>query len=138
MTDYNLERFLGAQAPVYSDVLRELGAGRKTSHWMWFIFPQITGLGFSQMAQRYAISGREEAAAYAAHPVLGARLRECAALVNEIEGSTIHQIFGSPDDLKFRSSMTLFSLTAGQREIFQAALDKYFSGEGDALTLARL
>src|SRR3954469_25755775 len=107
---YDLQRFIEAQAPVYERVCQELRDGRKTSHWMWFVFPQIAGLGLSSMSQRYAIRDRDEARAYDAHPVLGPRLRECTALVNAVEGRTAHQIFGSPDDVKFRSSMTLFSL----------------------------
>lgn len=105
---------------------------------MWFVFPQIAGLGSSPMAQRYAIRSRAEAAAYAEHPVLGARLRECTGLVNNLAGRTAHQIFGSPDDIKFRSSMTLFASCASNSQIFQDALDRYFGGEGDPLTLARL
>ena len=135
---FNLQRFVGAQSPVYEQVLRELRAGRKTSHWMWFVFPQIEGLGYSPMAQRYAIRGRAEAEAYAAHPVLGPRLRECTTLVNAVEGKTANQVFGSPDDLKFRSCMTLFRYCAPDWQVFQAALDKYFGGAGDTLTLARL
>jgi uncharacterized protein (DUF1810 family) len=135
---YSLERFVQAQDAVYERVCDELRAGRKTSHWMWFIFPQIAGLGYSGMAQRYAISNRAEAVAYADHPVLGARLRECTGLVNAVKGLTVSQIFGSPDDLKFRSSMTLFALTASAPQTFQGALDKYFDGQGDPLTLARL
>src|SRR5438477_13206340 len=106
---FDLQRFLDAQSRIYPRVLAELRAGRKTSHWMWFIFPHIAGLGASTMSRHYAISGREEAAAYAAHPVLGPRLRECTALVNEVQGKTALEILGSPDDLKFRSCMTLFS-----------------------------
>ena len=135
---HNLQRFVDAQEPVYDQVRRELRAGRKASHWMWFIFPQIAGLGYSAMARRYAVSGPEEAAAYAAHPVLGARLKECAALVNAVEDRTLHQIFGSPDDMKFRSCMTLFAACAPDAEVFVEALDKYFGGEGDPLTTARL
>jgi uncharacterized protein (DUF1810 family) len=135
---FDQQRFVDAQAPVYEQVLRELRAGRKQSHWMWFVFPQIAGLGYSPMAVRYAISDREEAAAYDAHPVLGARLRECTALVNQVEGRTAHQIFGSPDDLKFRSCMTLFSLCAADARVFQDALDTYFNGAGDTLTIDRL
>jgi len=135
---YDLQRFLDAQAPVYEDVCRELGAGRKTSHWMWFIFPQIEGLGGSSMSQRYAISGRDEATAFAAHPVLGARLRECTALVNAAEGRTAHQVFGSPDDLKFRSSMTLFARCATEPQVFEDAIGKFFDGDEDPLTLERL
>jgi uncharacterized protein (DUF1810 family) len=105
---------------------------------MWFVFPQIAGLGYSAMARRYAIADRAEAAAYAAHPLLGDRLRECTAIVNALEGRTVAQVFGSPDDLKFRSCMTLFAACAEEPALFQAALDKYFDGEGDPLTLARL
>src|SRR5690606_25094935 len=96
---HDLQRFLDAQAPVYEQVLRELRAGRKSSHWMWFIFPQVAGLGFSSMSRRYAISGRDEARAYAEHPVLGARLRECTELVNAVQGRSLREIFGSPDDM---------------------------------------
>jgi uncharacterized protein (DUF1810 family) len=131
---YDLQRFLDAQEPVYEQVLRELCDGRKTSHWMWFVFPQIAGLGHSAMAQRYAISGREEAVAYAEHAVLGARLRECTALVNDIEGRTAHAIFSSPDDLKFRSCMTLFALCTQDASPFEYALTKYFEGTGDGMT----
>jgi len=135
---FNLRRFVDAQAAVYEQVRAELRAGRKTSHWMWFVFPQIAGLGFSEMSVRYAIGGREEARAYAEHPVLGPRLVECTRLVNHLKGKSVHEIFGSPDDMKFRSSMTLFSLCAEDPEIFREALDKYFGGEGDPLTIARL
>jgi uncharacterized protein (DUF1810 family) len=136
--EYDLQRFIDAQEPVYHRVRSELSVGRKSSHWMWFIFPQIAGLGFSVMAKRYAISGRAEAVAYANHPVLGTRLRECTALVNSVEGRTIHEILGSPDDMKFRSSMTLFNRCASDSEIFQQALDKYYKGVGDPMTSARL
>ena len=135
---YNLQRFIDAQDPVYEQVRHELEAGHKTSHWMWFVFPQIAGLGYSPMAQRYAIGGRAEAAAYADRPVLGARLRECTGLVNAVEGFTVNEIFGSPDDLKFRSSMTLFALCVSDPQPYQDALDKYFEGEADPMTLARL
>jgi len=135
---YNLQRFIDAQDPVHEQVRRELEAGHKTSHWMWFVFPQIAGLGYSLMAQRYAIAGRAEAAAYAGHPLLGARLRECTALVKAVEGRTIKEIFGSPDDLKFRSSMTLYAVCASDPQVYQDALDKYFDGEADPLTVARL
>jgi len=135
---YDLERFLKAQDPVYEEVLRELRAGRKTSHWMSFVFPQIAGLGHSSMSRHYAISGRGEAVAYAGHPVLGARLRECTALVNAVQGRSAREIFASPDDLKFRSCMTLFAECAEDGEVFRAALEKYFGGEGDPLTLQRL
>jgi uncharacterized protein (DUF1810 family) len=105
---------------------------------MWFVFPQIRGLGFSSMSQHYAISGRDEAVAYDAHPVLGPRLRECTALVNAIEGKSALQILGSPDDVKFRSCVTLFATCAREPGVFTEALEKYFGGEGDAKTLAIL
>ncbi len=134
---YDLRRFVDAQAPVYERVVEELTRGRKESHWMWFIFPQIAGLGYSFMAQKYAIGSLEEARAYLAHPVLGARLRECTALVIRIEGKAIGDILGYPDDLKFRSSMTLFARAAAPDEPeFAEALAKYFAGEADAATLA--
>jgi uncharacterized protein (DUF1810 family) len=133
----NLEHFVEAQAPVYDQALRELRAGRKQSHWMWFVFPQIAGLGHSAMAQTYAIESLKEAHAYLAHPVLGARLRECSQAVMEVQGKSAHDIFGSPDDLKFRSSLTLFD-TASPNDVFRAALDKYFNGEADSLTLQKL
>jgi len=137
-SQYNLERFVQAQAPVYERVLAELRAGRKASHWMWFIFPQIAGLGRSSMAQRYAIANDDEAADYLAHPLLGARLRECAAIVAALEGLSANDIFGAPDDMKFRSSMTLFADTAPDEAVFQACIDTYFDGEPDPETLARL
>jgi uncharacterized protein (DUF1810 family) len=118
-------------------VLAELVAGRKQSHWMWFVFPQIAGLGHSPMAQHYAIHSAKEARAYLAHDLLGARLIEAARLVLAVEGHSAHGIFGSPDDLKFRSSMTLFDAVA-PNDIFARALEKYFGGEGDVLTLAAL
>ena len=133
---YDLQRFVDAQAPVYGRVVEELTRGRKESHWMWFIFPQIAGLGYSFMAQRYAIRSLDEARAYLAHPVLGARLRQCTALVIRIEGRAIGDILGNPDDLKFRSSMTLFARAAPDEPVFAEALAKYFAGEGDAATLA--
>ena len=135
---YKLKRFVDAQAPVYEQVLRELRAGRKTSHWMWFVFPQIQGLGFSAMTQHYAISGRDEAVAYGLHPILGPRLRECTALINAVEGKTALQILGPPDDIKFRSCMTLFAACSAEADIFNQALSKYFDGKGDAKTLAIL
>ncbi|MGE0058561.1 MAG: DUF1810 domain-containing protein [Dehalococcoidia bacterium] len=139
MTDrYDLQRFIDAQEPVYDQVTAELRRGRKRSHWMWFVFPQLRGLGSSLMAHLYGITGREEAAAYASHPVLGARLRECTSLVLDVDGSTASEIFGSPDDLKFRSSMTLFSLSADEPSLYLEALAKYFEGEKDALTVTRL
>src|SRR5215813_7094342 len=105
---FDLQRFVTAQAPLYERVCAELRAGRKRSHWMWFIFPQIQGLGSSAMAQRYAITSLAEAAAYLDHPVLGPRLRECTGLVNAVDGRSAHEIFGSPDDMKFHSAITLF------------------------------
>jgi len=135
---YNLRRFVNTQQSIYDDVLRELREGHKRSHWMWFIFPQIEGLGHSAMAREYAISSREEAEAYLRHPVLGQRLEECARLVAAINGRSIEDIFGYPDYLKFRSSMTLFSNVAPNREIFEECLQKYFGGEPDTVTLAEL
>jgi uncharacterized protein (DUF1810 family) len=135
---YNLQRFVDAQSKVYESVCAELREGRKRSHWIWFIFPQIQGLGHSTTATWYAISSREEAAAYLDHPVLGERLRECTRLVNLVEGRTISQILGYPDDLKFRSCMTLFASVTADNRVFLDALQKYFGGEYDPLTLARL
>lgn len=135
---FNLKRFLDAQADVYEDVTAELRAGMKSTHWMWFIFPQIAGLGTSLKAVRYAISCRGEAAAYLERPVLGPRLRECTRLVNAIEGRSIYQIFGYPDDLKFHSSMTLFANAAEDNEIFTNAIKKYFNGTMDSSTIQRL
>ena len=135
---YRLHRFVEAQNDVYSRVCTELRQGRKTSHWMWFVFPQIEGLGYSSMAQRYAITSIEEARAYLQHPVLGSRLRECTQLVCDVIGKTINDIFGSPDDMKFRSSMTLFARAAEEGNVFDEALRKYFAGEPDEMTLQRL
>ncbi len=135
---FELERFVEAQDRVYASVCAELRAGAKVGHWMWFVFPQLRGLGHSSMASRFGIASREEARAYLAHPVLGARLRECTRLVNRVEGRSVEEIFGYPDDLKFRSSMTLFARSAEEGEEFEAALAKYFGGEGDPLTLSRI
>jgi uncharacterized protein (DUF1810 family) len=135
---FNLQRFLDAQAPVYERARRELEAGRKESHWMWFIFPQIAGLGQSPMSIRFAIASLDEAKAYLAHSVLGARLRECARLTLDVEGKSAREIFGSIDEIKFRSSMTLFVHAALDEDVFQRCLDKYFSGDPDPATLARL
>jgi len=135
---HDLARFVQAQAPVYPQVLAELQAGLKRSHWIWFVFPQIAGLGHSAMAERYAISSLDEARAYLAHPVLGARLRECSQLVLNAQQRSIHQIFGSPDDLKFRSCMTLFDRADPAQPLFAQCLRKYFAGQGDPETLARL
>jgi uncharacterized protein (DUF1810 family) len=153
---YNLTRFVGAQQPVYARVMAELAAGRKQSHWMWFIFPQLAGLGSSPTARHYAIGSLAEARAYLAHPLLGARLCECTTLVNGLEGTSAQAVFGYPDYLKFRSCMTLFAHaarevaqtdgaasadpagsaggTAPAQQVFVAALRKYFAGEEDPLT----
>jgi uncharacterized protein (DUF1810 family) len=139
MTDkYNLQRFVDAQNPVFERVRSELRNGCKTSHWMWFVFPQIKGLGHSAMAEKFAIASRQEALAYATHAVLGPRLNECTRLVNATEGKSIDEILGAPDDLKFRSSMTLFAHVCNDNPIFHDAIDKYFGGEFDSLTLDRL
>jgi len=135
---FDLDRFVRAQAPVMAQVRTELKAGRKSTHWMWFVFPQISGLGHSQWAQLYAIASLDEAKAYLAHQVLGHRLVEYTGLVNAVEGRTAHEIFGSPDDMKFHSSMTLFSLAGPDEPAFSAALSKYFGGKRDSRTLALL
>jgi len=140
---YDLDRYVHAQQPLYAQVCTELAAGRKQSHWMWFIFPQLRGLGASATAQRFAIGSLAEARAYLAHPLLGARLRECTELVNRVAGRSARAIFGYPDYLKFRSCMTLFACAArgasaapggGSDCPFTAALEKYFAGEADPLT----
>ena len=135
---YDLDRFVAAQAPIYTQAAAELAAGRKRSHWMWFVFPQLEGLGASAMAQRYAVRSLAEARAYLDHPLLGARLKECVGLVNKAEGRSAHEIFGHPDNLKFQSSMTLFAAAAPEELLFVQALRKYFAGRGDRLTLAKL
>ncbi|WP_437934348.1 DUF1810 domain-containing protein [Sorangium sp. So ce341] len=135
---YDLQRFVDAQAPVYDRVVAELRRGQKTSHWMWFIFPQLRGLGHSAMAHRYGIASKAEAEAYLQHPTLGPRLIECTRLVNQIEGCSLYDIFDSPDDMKFCSSMTLFVRAAPDNETFLAALEKYCGGELDPRTLALL
>jgi uncharacterized protein (DUF1810 family) len=135
---FDLQRFVDAQARIYPDVVEELRAGRKRSHWIWYIFPQIAGLGSSATAARYAISSLDEARAYLGHDVLGPRLRECTRLVNAIEHRSIADIFGSPDDLKVRSSMTLFSHATSDNQEFVELLDRYYDGEQDPLTLQRL
>jgi uncharacterized protein (DUF1810 family) len=135
---FDLKRFVDAQAPVYGDVVEELRAGRKRSHWMWFVFPQLRGLGGSPMAARYGIGSLDEARAYLRHAVLGPRLRECTRLVNQVQDRSAAQILGSPDDLKLRSSMTLFALATDDNEDFVALLDKYYGGQQDPLTVARL
>ncbi|KVG30402.1 DUF1810 domain-containing protein [Burkholderia diffusa] len=135
---YDLQRFVDAQDPVYAQVCDELKSGLKRSHWMWFVFPQIEGLGDSAMAQRYAISTLAEAVAYLQHPLLSKRLRECTRLVNQVEGRSIQTIFGYPDYLKFRSSVTLFAHATADNAVFVGALEKYFGGEADHNTLARI
>jgi len=135
---YNLQRFVNAQKPVYDQVCSELRNGSKTSHWMWFIFPQIRGLGCSQVSIEYSISSLEEAKAYLAHPILGPRLRECTHLVNGIEAPSAKDIFGYTDAMKFRSCITLFANATANNQVFTDALQRYFRGEFDPLTLDRL
>lgn len=140
----DLERFLDAQdAPagdvtVYERALAELRAGAKRSHWMWFIFPQLAGLGSSEMARRYAIAGLDEAATYLGHPVLGPRLRACVAALNAVRGKSAHEIMGHPDDLKLRSSLTLFAQAAPGDPEFLAALERYYAGVFDPMTMQAL
>lgn len=138
MTSDSLERFVQAQEPVIDRVRAELRAGRKASHWMWFVFPQIQGLGHSPMAQRFALASRVEAEAYLRHAILGPRLRECTQLVTAVAGRRIEEIFGYPDDLKFRSCMTLFAHATADNQVFHDALRKYFGGQEDPATLERL
>ena len=135
---FNLERFVIAQNEVYARVVLELSAGEKRSHWMWFVFPQLRGLGHSVQADYYGVGSLAEAEAYWKHPVLGPRLEQCTRLVNLVEGRPIDEIFGSPDDLKFRSSMTLFARVAPETPIFSQALEKYFGGEPDPMTMELL
>ena len=135
---FDLHRFLEAQDPVYDRVLAELKAGAKQSHWMWFIFPQIEGLGSSAFARRYAIASLEEGQAYLNHPVLGARLLECCTLLLPHPGRSAREIMGSPDDVKLRSCLTLFSRVAPATPVFQQLLDRYYGGRPDPATLARL
>ena len=138
MKRFDLDRFVSAQNPVIDRVMSELRAGAKRSHWMWFVFPQIAGLGTSSMAQRYAIANLDEARAYLAHPVLCKRMRECTEIVLGVEDRSARDIFGWPDDMKFRSSMTLFARAAEDPAPFVAALAKYFDGKEDEATLARI
>ncbi len=135
---FDLDRFVRAQDSVMAEVRRELGEGRKRSHWMWFVFPQLRALGRSATAQRYGIGSLDEAKAYLAHPVLGPRLVECTGLVNKVEGRSVHQIFGGPDDLKFHSSMTLFASADPEAAVFREALAKHFGGALDVLTVETL
>lgn len=132
---YDLARFVAAQRDVYPTALAELRAGRKQSHWMWFVFPQAEGLGSSWMAQRYAIASAAEAEAYLRHPVLGPRLVECAEALLSVEGRSAHEIFGSPDDVKLRSSATLFASVSPPGSVFERLLDRYFGGRRDDATL---
>ncbi len=135
---YDLQRFVDAQKPLYERVISELRAGSKQSHWMWFIFPQIAGLGRSPTAVRFAVASLDEARAYLAHPILGPRLRECAKLTLDVEGKSAREIFGPVDEMKFRSSMTLFARAAPDEPLFAQCLEKYFGGVPDPATLAIL
>lgn len=135
---HDLQRFVDAQDGVWDDVLAELRAGRKTSHWMWFVFPQLKSLGLSETARFYGIGSRDEARAYWQHPVLGERLREATRLVLAVQGRDLRAIFGTPDDLKFRSSMTLFATVAPEEPRFREALDRFCAGVPDPLTLDAL
>ena len=134
---FDLDRFVRAQAEDYDRALSELRGGKKRSHWMWYIFPQIEGLGQSPMSQRYSIKSAAEARAYLDHPILGPRLRECAALVNGITDRSAVEIFGSPDDMKLRSCATLFA-SVSDDAVFEQVLEKYFNGQHDQETLRRL
>jgi uncharacterized protein (DUF1810 family) len=137
---YRLERFVAAQdrGGTYERAVAELRGGAKVSHWMWFVFPQVAGLGFSAMSREYAISGPDEARAYLQHPVLGSRLRECVRVVADAEGTTAEEIFGPVDAMKLCSSMTLFAAAAPGEPVFAEVLAKFFGGIGDDATLARL
>ena len=132
---YDLERFVSAQEPVFVTALTELRAGKKQTHWMWFVFPQLHGFGRSPLAQHYGINSLGEATAYIEHPVLGPRLKQCVEAVLALQGRSLRQIFGSPDDTKFRSSMTLFALAAGEDSVFQEALNRYTKGAMDQMTV---
>ncbi len=138
MSDFDLQRFVDAQDRVYDQIRAELAAGAKTSHWMWFVFPQLQGLGRSAMAVKYEIVSRQEAHAYWQHTILSARLKECVESVLAVKGKTAFQIFGTPDDLKFRSSMTLFSQAVPDEPVFKRALIKYFDGRDDSRTMELL
>ncbi|MFJ5294994.1 DUF1810 domain-containing protein [Pseudomonas sp. NPDC088368] len=136
--EHDLQRFLDAQEPLFERALSELRNGRKRSHWMWFIFPQLKGLGHSEMAQRYGISGREEALAYLRHPCLGARLESCSRAVLQWKHRSATEIMGSPDDLKLRSSMSLFASVAPELGVFQEVIEAFFGGKADTATVSRL
>jgi uncharacterized protein (DUF1810 family) len=138
LNECELTRFVEAQASIIDQVRRELTSGLKRSHWMWFIFPQLRGLGHSPTAQYYAVADLAEARAYLKHPALGNRLVDCTDLVNKIEGRSVHQIFGTPDDLKFHSFVTLFSLASPETTVFQTASSKYFGGALDSRTVDKL
>jgi uncharacterized protein (DUF1810 family) len=133
---FHLQRFVEAQAPVFDQVLDELRQGRKRTHWMWFVFPQLAALGRSVTARHYGIASLEEASAYLAHPLLGPRLRQCCEALTAVPGRSAHEIFGSPDDLKLRSCLTLFQLAGPQEPLFAQCLARYYSGEADPQTLA--
>jgi uncharacterized protein (DUF1810 family) len=135
---FDLQRFVDAQDPVFDQVLRELREGRKRTHWMWFVFPQLAALGRSATARRFGIASIEEARAYAAHPVLGPRLREACAVLLRLQGPSAHEIFGEPDVFKLRSCLTLFAQAAPQEAVFHQCLQRYYGGEPDALTLQLL
>jgi uncharacterized protein (DUF1810 family) len=135
---HNLQRFLDAQEAVFDTACAELQRGHKTTHWIWFIFPQIAGLGHSTTSRKFAIANLDEAKAYVKHPILGERLRRCTAIVNALQGRSASQVFGYPDDMKFQSSMTLFARAAPDDEVFEQALQKYFAAEPDRQTLDRL
>ncbi len=135
---FDLQRFVSAQAGCYDEVVAELAAGEKRSHWMWFIFPQLDGLGHSAMARRYAIKSRAETQAYLQHPLLGSRLAECCRLLLDCDNPSISAIMGYPDDLKLKSSMTLFAAVSPAGSVFQRVLDKYYGGEADTQTLRLL
>lgn len=135
---YDMDRFIEAQEGLYDDALAEIRNGRKTTHWMWFIFPQIEGLGSSVMAVRYAIENREEATAYLAHPVLGPRLLGISSALMQLENLSAHEIFGSPDEMKLKSCCTLFAAVSPPGSVFEKVLDRYFQGEKCERTMARL
>jgi len=138
MAQFDLQRFVDAQEPIYEQVRAELTAGAKSSHWLWFVFPQLVGLGRSAMAVRYDLASLDEASAYWHHAILGARLKECVELVLAVKGKTAFQIFGTPDDLKFRSSMTVFNRAVPDEQLFRRALAKFFDGREDARTVELL
>jgi len=132
--EFDLQRFVRAQDGTYERAVAELRGGRKTSHWMWFVFPQLAGLGRSSTAQAYAVRSLAEARAYLAHPVLGPRLRDCASVLLELTGRSAEDVFGGVDAVKLRSSMTLFALAGPEEPVFGAVLERYFAGRRDALT----